>query len=667
MKAGKTTKYIIGFGLAIGSLITISADDEMPALALMPSEISTMPADWPTSDGVQGTHYSPLHDITLENVNTLEVAWTYGTGDVNDGKDGLVGTAFEATPLMVDATLFFPTPYSRVIALDAETGEELWTFDAGLDKTDPSHIMAATRGISTWLDETTNPGERCHRRIFLAAYDAYLFALDSKTGTVCRDFGDDGRIDLGDGVAFLVGNRHLYKQTAPPAVIDDLVIVGSKIIDSQVVASPSGVVRAFDARSGRLRWRWEPLSGVSGINDDGAEVPAGAANTWATITVDKERDLLFVPTGSASPDHWGGLREGKNLYANSLVALRASTGEVVWHYQIVHHDLWDYDLASPPALITISRNGERIPAVVQATKMGYLFILHRETGQPLFPVVERPVPASDVPGEVAWPTQPVPLLPRPLGPEGLSPNDAWGLTPIDRSVCRKKIESLRHDGIFAPPSLQGTIVFPGFLGGNSWGGIAYDPEAEIIVTNTNRIAMVVTLVPRNQLAGASSNIDDQSVIANQAPAQYGVRRSVLLSPLKVPCSPPPWGLLHAIDARTGELRWEIPLGTMRDLVILPSPTAWGSPNLGGAIIAGGLVFIAATMDRRIRAFDLASGELAWEDELPASAQATPMTYRTREGGRQFLVIAAGGHALMHSTLGDYVVAYALPDYGKDRL
>ena len=315
-----------------------------------------------------------MHDITLANVNTLEVAWTYRTGDVSDGKNGLVGTAFEATPLMVDATLFIPTPYSRVIALDAETGEELWTFDAGLDKTDPSHIMAATRGISTWLDERTRPSERCHRRIFLAAYDAYLIALDAKTGTVCRDFGNDGRIDLGEGVAFLVGNRHLYKQSAPPAVIGDLVIVGSKIIDSQVVASPSGVVRAFDARSGQLRWRWEPLSGVSGINDDGAEVPAGAANTWATITVDAERDLLFVPTGSASPDHWGGLREGKNLYANSLVALRASTGEVAWHYQLVHHDLWDYDLASPPALIGAPKYppgrqtpGPRLPWMQNAT------------------------------------------------------------------------------------------------------------------------------------------------------------------------------------------------------------------------------------------------------------------------------------------------------------
>ena len=345
MKPGKWTKYIIGFGLAIGSLITISADKEMPALLLSPPDISSMKSDWPTSDGVQGAHYSPLRDIRRENVSTLEVAWIYRTGDVNDGKDGLVGTAFEATPLMVDATLFVPTPYSRVIALDAETGEELWTFDAGLDKTDPSHIMAATRGISTWLDETAKPGERCRRRIFLAAFDAYLFALDAKTGTLCRDFGNDGRIDLGEGVAFLAGNRHLYKQSAPPAVIGDLVIVGSKIIDSQVVASPSGVVRAFDARNGELQWSWEPLAGVSGINDDGAEVPAGAANTWATITVDAERDLLFVPTGSASPDHWGGLRAGKNLYANSLVALRASTGEVVWHFQMVHHDLWDYDLA----------------------------------------------------------------------------------------------------------------------------------------------------------------------------------------------------------------------------------------------------------------------------------------------------------------------------------
>jgi quinoprotein glucose dehydrogenase len=636
----------------------------MPTSTLAPIVETRRVSDWPVSDGTRGTHYSPLTDITSANVADLRVAWTYRTGDVSDGKNGWVGTAFEATPLMVDETLYVPTPYSRVIALDAETGEERWTFDAGIDKTDSSHIMTTTRGVSTWLDDVAESGQPCRRRIFLAAYDAHLFALDSKTGEACQDFGDDGRIDLGDGVARLDGKRHLYKQTAPPAVVGDLVIVGSKIIDSQVVAAPSGVVRAFDARSGQLRWSWEPLTSVSGVNEDGADIQAGAANAWATMTVDEERDLLFVPTGSASPDHWGGLREGQNLYANSLVALRASTGEVVWHYQIVHHDLWDYDLASPPALINITRNGEKIPAVVQGTKMGYLYILHRETGQPLFPVVERPVPASDVPGELAWPTQPVPLLPRPLGPEVLAPDDVWGLTPIDRSVCRKKIKSLRNDGIFTPPSLQGTIVYPGFLGGVGWGGIAYDPDEEIIVTNTNRIAMVATLIPRDQFGTAIMIADDDSVAVGQVPAQYGIRLSVLLSPLLVPCSPPPWGLLHAVDARTGELRWEVPLGTMRDLVTLPSPRPWGSPNLGGAIISGGLVFIAATMDRRIRAFDLASGEIAWAETLPASAQATPMTYRARPDGRQFLVIAAGGHSRMRSALGDYVIAFALPDAGQ---
>jgi quinoprotein glucose dehydrogenase len=628
--------------------------------ATSPSDGGGPVVEWPTADGVGGTHYSPLADITAANVDALKVAWTYRTGDASPGGEGLAGTAFEATPIMVDGLLYLSTPFSRVVALDAETGEERWTFDPGLDRTSRHHGMITSRGVSTWLDEERSAEEPCQRRIFLAAFDARLIALDARRGVPCADFGRRGQVDLRVGVDRIQGREGDFKETAPPAVAGDLVIVGSAILDGRNADAPSGVVRAFEARTGVLRWSWEPLAGVGGRTAQGEYVAAGAANTWATITVDAERDLVFVPTGSASPDHWGGLRPGDNLYANSLVALRASTGELVWHYQMVHHDLWDYDLATPAALITVTREGWAIPAVAQATKMGYLFILDRETGEPLFPIEERAVPASDVPGEEVSPTQPVPVLPRPLVPQGLRPEEAWGITPLDRESCRRKIEALRSDGIFTPPSLRGSIAYPGFLGGMEWGGTAFDPASGILVTNTNRLATIATLLPAAEVTQSGADPDAKSAVARQTPAPYAVRRSVLLSPLGIPCNPPPWGMLHAVDAASGLVRWEVPLGTVQDVSIVPSPNRWGSVNLGGPVITGGLVFIAAAMDHRLRAFDLATGALRWEAVLPASAQATPMTYRATAGGRQYLVVAAGGHHGMRSKRGDYVVAFALP-------
>ncbi|HUF75778.1 MAG TPA: pyrroloquinoline quinone-dependent dehydrogenase [Longimicrobiales bacterium] len=612
--------------------------------------------EWPTSDGEGGNHYSPLADITPETVSHLAVAWRYRTGDVHAHEDGFAGTAFQATPIMLDGTLYVATPYSRAIALDAETGEELWTFDPALDRSDRDHTQLTTRGLSHWRDEAARAGAPCAAKIFLAAFDGRLFALDAADGSPCVGFGEGGVVDLRQGVARIEGQRKHWHQTAPPAVIGDVVVLGSSISDSHVADAPSGVVRAYDARTGALVWAWEPLLG-----DVAEGVAVGAANAWATITADPERDLVFVPTGSPSPDHWGGLRPGDNRHANSLVALRASTGEVVWHFQTVHHDLWDYDLPSPPALVTVERNGVQVPAVVQTTKMGYVFVFHRETGEPLFPIAEVPVPASDVPGEVTSPTQPVPVLPRPLTPQGIGPEDAWGLTPIDRAACRRRIEAHRSDGVFAPPSLRGTVAYPGFIGGMEWGGVGYDPERALLVTNTNRVPMVATLIPREETgAGASDAEHGKFSVAPQEGTPYAVKREALLSPLGIPCSRPPWGMLHAVDLSTGALVWEVPLGRLSDITGVPTPMRWGSPNLGGPLVTGGLVFIGATMDRRLRAFDLSSGALLWTAELPASAQSSPLTYRARSGGRQFVVITAGGHSGMGSRLGDHIVAYALP-------
>ncbi len=620
---------------------------------------------WPTADGVGGRHYSPLADITPENVAHLQVAWRYRTGDVSKHEGGRAGTAFEATPLMVGDVLYLVTPYSRAIALDAETGRELWAFDPGVDRSDRHHTLMVSRGLAYWFDARLSPDAACAERIFLASFDARLFALDAHTGVPCVDFGRAGVLDLRRGVARIEGRRHDFHLTAPPTVLGDIVVLGSSISDSRQADAPSGVIRAYDARTGDLRWAWEPLAG----SDRGGRGPVevGAANTWATITADPERDLLFVPTGSPSPDHFGGLRPGDNRYANSLVALRGTTGELVWHFQTVHHDLWDYDLPSPPTLVTLQRGGVEVPAVVQTTKMGFVFVFHRETGEPLFPVEERPVPSSDVPGEAASPTQPFPVLPRSLTPQGLTPEEAWGITPLDRAACRKRIAELRSDGVFAPPSLRGTVVYPGFIGGMEWGGSAFDPDRRLLVTNTNRVAMVMTLIAkRGEHGGESEAEHGKFSVAPQDGTPYAVKREALLSPLGIPCSPPPWGMLHAVDLRTGDVTWEVPLGGLSDLTEVPTPGAWGSPNLGGPLVSGGLAFIGATMDRRFRAFELETGALLWQARLPASAQATPLTYRTRPGGRQYVVITAGGHAALGSSLGDQVIAFALPDAATPR-
>lgn len=648
----RLTALVALFILVMGSSLADGGTSYTPGMDVV---------DWPRADGRDGTHYSPLSDITAANVSDLEVAWSYRTGDWSTHGDGKAGTAFESTPLMVDGTVYVITPRSRVVALDAETGAERWIFDAGLDVTDAQHTMVTSRGLSFWTDPSADVPEACARRVVFASYDARLFTLDAETGAPCADFGVDGEVDLGYGVARIEGRRGMFKQTAPPAVIDDLVVVGSSIFDGRHADAPSGSVRAFDVRTGELRWSWEPLIHAETVLGSGDTVSVGAANTWATITPDPEHGLLFVPTGSPSPDHYGGLRPGDNAHANSLVALEAASGEVVWSFQLVHHDLWDYDLPSPPALVEIQRDGVDVPAVVQTTKMGYVFVFHRLTGEPLFPVVERAVPASHVPGEEASPTQPIPTLPPPLTPQRLDPEDAWGITPWDRDACRERIRALRNDGLYTPPSLEGTLVYPGFIGGMEWGGVGYDPAADVLVTNTNSLAMVSKLIPR-QVADTLSAPGEgaEYSLAMQESTPYAVTRTPLLSPLGIPCSPPPWGKLHAVDMRTGRVLWERPLGTIQDLAGIPTPDAWGSPNLGGPLVTGGLVFIGASMDRRIRAFDLKTGALLWVDRLPASVQSSPLTYRVRAGGRQYVVVTAGGHDGMKSALGDHVVAYALP-------
>jgi quinoprotein glucose dehydrogenase len=510
----------------------------------------------------------------------------------------------------------------------------------------------------------------------VATVDARLIALDAARGTPCADFGQAGQVDLSRGVdlgEYQVDTRE-YGVTSPPVVVGGLVVVGSAVGDNRAQTLERGVVRAFDARSGELRWMWDPIprdpaDPAFQTWASGSARRTGAANVWAQLSVDVARDLVFVPTSSPSPDYYGGQRQGSNSYADSVVALRGSTGELVWHFQIVHHNIWDYDLPAQPSLITIRKDGRDIPALAQPTKMGFLYLLHRETGEPVFPVEERPVPQSDVAGEKSWPTQPFPTIPRPLVPTTLSGDDAWGLTPWDHGECRRLIERYRNDGIFTPSSMEGSIQYPGVIGGTNWGSAAFEPDRRWVILNATRLPSVTGLIPRETLESGQPEVPDNATISQMRGTPYGLFRvPALLSPLGLPCTKPPWGALLAVDAATGDVKWDVPLGTVQDLAPVPLPIKWGTPNLGGPIVTdGGLIFIGAAMDNYLRAFDVETGRELWKGRLPAGGQATPMTYRSTENGRQFVVIAAGGHGRLGTDIGDSVVAFALPDSRADVL
>jgi quinoprotein glucose dehydrogenase len=635
------------------------------ALAIASALSAQAPGDWPAyGRDPGGSRFSPLAQIDTANVGALVRAWEFRTGEagvrIGDGSP----LSLEVTPLMVDGLLYLSTPFGRVIALHPGTGEERWRFDAEVD-IEAGYGDFTSRGVSHWVDTAAAPRSACARRIFVATIDARLIALDAATGRRCEGFGRNGSVNLRRGLRIAPFEFQAYQQTSPPLVIGDLLVLGSSIADNSRVDPASGEVRAFDARTGALRWTFDPIPQRADARADSSwernsERRTGGANAWSVLVADPARGLVFVPTGSAAPDYFGGLRPGDNRYANSVVALRASSGAVVWHFQTVHHDLWDFDNAAPPALADVVREGIHIPVVLQATKSGMLFVLHRETGEPVFPVEERPVPRSRVVGEQAWPTQPFTVRTPPLVPLSLSAADAWGPTEADRAACAAILAPLRNEGPFTPPSREGTLVVPSNIGGAHWGGVAVDRVNDLAIIPVNRLATLVQLIPEREF-----DPREASEISSRSGAQFTrmrgtgqvMRRQIIRGPSGLPCTPPPFGTLVAVSLRTGEIAWNVPLGTF------PTPDGgetnpeWGSVSLGGAIAtAGGVVFIAATIDRALRALDARTGRVLWRAALPAGGKATPMTYEFE--GRQYVVIAAGGGDVWGA--GDSIVAFALP-------
>ena len=636
------------------------------------ADVPALTAEWRYTEGAPGGgRYSPLAEINRSSVGSLRVAWTYRHGDVDDG--GLLpdrvnkGTAFEATPIVVDGRLILTTPFNRVIALDPESGRELWSFDPKLDRARRAANMFINRGVAYWRGPA--PDAPCGRRVFLGTLDARLIALDAATGTPCDDFAAHGTIDLLAGLTPVV-DAWEYNVTSPPTVVGDVVVVGSSIADTLRRIAPPGDVRAFDARSGRLLWTFHtiPRPGEFGSEtwEDGSWRNAGAANVWSTITADLERGLVFLPVSTASPDFDGADRPGANLFSDSVVALRAATGERVWHFQTVHHDLWDYDLAAPPTLIRVQHDGVAVDAVAQATKAGFIFLLDRDTGAPLYPVEERAVPASDLPGEHAWPTQPFPTRPPPLLPQRLGEEDLWDIDPVRLAKCRELLRGLRNDGTFTPPSLRGTLLYPSTGGGVNWSGVGFDPASGWLYVPLGNLAhtLQLTALPPDNVTAPDATRPLHTwdglwwaFTGRGTGLRYWTdprRGRRVFAVDDVPCNKPPWGYLVAVDLQRGEVKWQVPSG--RDEYGVQGLFSYGPP----LITAGGLVFHAGSRDLHLRAYDTQTGAELASFPLPAGLHAGPITYKLRPDGKQFLVVAPGGHIGLGSTLGDYVIAYTLP-------
>jgi len=619
-----------------------------------PINYSGPTAEWPVTGGSEaGQRFSPLTQINPDNVHQLEPVWEYHLGDIT--RDGEKMSSLQLTPIVVGDAMYLCSPFSRVVALEAETGRELWQFDPQVDKPQGNN---SCRGVAYWQSE--NHSGQCKQRIFAGTVDGRLMALDAQSGETCNDFGNNGFVDLHYGLGAVSPGE--TNPTSPPMVVGDVVAIGSYVIDGKNLDIAGGGLRGYSATTGELLWLWDP------VHPDADPVTAeeikngviqtrSTANVWSLLSADLERGIIYAPTGNPSPDHFAGeSRGGLDYYASSIVALDATSGKPLWHFQTVHHDVWDYDVPAQPSLFEL--NG--VDGVLAATKTGHIFLLDRSTGTPLFPVEERPVPTGDMDPNLS-PTQPFPTHPAPIQPDRLTEEDI-GL--FAREECLELLSSLRNEGIYTPPSLQGSVAYPGAAGGVNWGSVSLNPDNHTLIVNTQRLPFIFRLLPREQFDALEPDQEGFEAYYNpQTGTPYGVERVPLMSSLGIPCTAPPWGELTAIDLASGEVLWNRPFGTLNGQVpLIGKYIELGMPSFGGSIqTASGLAFIGAAPDNFIRAIDVTNGEELWRAQLPYSAHSVPMTFRLRPDSKQLLVVAAGGHLMAGSPLGDVIMAFALQD------
>ncbi|SOC35437.1 quinoprotein glucose dehydrogenase [Rhizobium subbaraonis] len=654
---------ILAIGVALFAMTRNVHDirGELPATAVI-----TQPAlggDVPDGEWHQygrtayGQRYSPLDQITTENVNTLKVAWQYQTGDVKL-PDDVVETTYQVTPLKVGETLYLCTPHNWAIALDAATGQEKWKYDSNSGM-NPDRQHQTCRGVTYWKDPAATAGAPCAERIYLPTSDARLIALDAATGAVCTSFADNGVLHLETGMEY--NPAGYYYSTSPPVAVGGKIIVAGAVNDNYSIHEQSGVIRAFDIDTGQLIWNWD--SGNPDITTplpEGQKYTTNSPNSWSVSSYDEALGLIFVPLGNQVPDQLGmGRSEHVEKYSSSIVALDLETGQVRWVRQTVHHDLWDMDIPAQPALLDITKeDGTVVPALVGPTKQGDIYVLDRRTGEPLVPVTEVPAPTGAIPEDFTSPTQPLSALT--FMPDPLQEKDMWGVTMFDQLACRIDFHRLKYDGRYTPPSLEGSIIYPGNFGVFNWGSVAVDPERQIMFGMPTYLAFTSRLVPRDQIPPKEQGEkgSEQGLNRNEG-APYGVYMGPFLGPLKIPCQAPPWGYVAGADLRTGKIVYKHKNGTVRDMSPLPLPFKVGVPGIGGPIITkGGVAFLGAAVDDYLRAYDVTTGEQLWEARLPAGGQSTPMTYTV--GDKQFVLIVAGGHGSIGTKPGDYVLAYTLP-------
>jgi len=626
------------------------ASASQPATPLVPGT-----ATWDSFHGqLNAQKYSPLTQITADNVGKLTKVWEFHTGDVSDGKGDTPATVWSATPIFANDTLYIGTPFDRLIALDPGTGKEKWHYDTKSSRKALTQPVLKNRGVSYWQAKNPVTGEACQKMVYMGTVDGKLFALDADSGKPCSGFADNGVLDLNQWNT--VNAKYPLSVLQPPTVVGNHLLVGWAGKDWAYAEAPPGTVFSVNAQTGKLEWTFEAIP---------AEIRkrTGTANVWTHMSADEANGLVYLPVSSPSPNYWGGNRVDAIPLGTSTTALDINTGKVVWSRQWVHHDVWDYDINSAPTLMDITVDGKQIPALVQATKQGFLFVVNRLTGEDVWPIEERPVPQGDgsVQGEVLSPTQPFPTKPAPLLDQSKKP-EIWKLADIvGGGQCSRLWDNLTYEGMYTPPTTkgEGTLTYPDSAGGVQWGGVAFDPQKQIAIVNTSHIVQYVKLYSREDYDNADKDSGNESGFAPQEGAPYGMRLLVASNWLGMPCWQPPFGEIVALDMHTGDVKWRRPVGASQQYGFF-MPESWGSPTIGGpAVTAGGVIFIGASMDAKVRAYSVDSGEELWSDQAEAPAVANPSVYEYK--GRQYVAFVAGGNTILKDQVGDQVVVYALPE------